>query len=407
MRRAEKPLNQKRIAGLRKPGTYADRDLPGFLFRILGSGTPIFQVRYTPRGGGVRRTISLGLYGTVTLDEARKRAREILSAVALGADPAAERNRVPTWTSWTADHFKRLTAKSRDTFHARFLGMTPETNPKTGKATDSTFRDLRASWGPRRLDSFTPNDIEEQRQALRAAGKSRTTINRWLAVTAGCFQAAVAAELLGRNPCSKVKADRENPSRSRVLSPDEMGRLLTVLEKEVDRHAATAVLLAVLTGARRGEILSLKWEQLNLEEGFARLPDSKSGRPRFLPLPAQAVEALKALDHLSEYVVASFRKTETTPDGKKKPARPRSDLKRAWERLTKAADLTSATFHDLRRTFGLEVNRAAGLRVAQEALGHSTPDQTAAAYTPEGLAAVKEAAEQRAQLLPFPKKAVG
>mgnify|MGYP002737688491 CR=1 FL=1 len=73
---------------------------------------------------------------------------------------------------------------------------------------------------------------------------------------------------------------------------------------------------------------------------------------------------------------------------------PRPDIKRAWERLTKAASLEGITFHDLRRSFGKELNRAAGLRVAQEALGHSTPDQTAAAYTPEGFEAVKEAVRQ-------------
>ncbi len=188
-----------------------------------------------------------------------------------------------------------------------------------------------------------------------------------------------------------------------------MGRLLSVLEEERKRDpwAAAAVVLAVLTGGRRGEILALRWKDVNLEEGFARLPDSKSGKPRFLALPAYALEELKTLPHVGSFVVAPMKREEPKEGEEPKPETPRPDIKRSWERLRKAATLEGVTLHDLRRTFGRELNRAAGLRVAQEALGHSTPDQTAAVYTPEGFDAVKDAAETRATLLPFPVRVAG
>ena len=409
MRRGERVLTDRTLKALKDVGWYTDRDLPGFSVRVLPSGSKVFAARYVPRGSRIRRTVALGKWGVVTLKQARDKARAILSAAALGDDPG---RRAPTWAEWSVTHFERLNAKSKETFHRRFLGFTEEKNKRTTKTpapTDPTFREIRAKWGPRPISSFTPNDLEAERQALLGAGKSRTTVNRWLAVVGGCFQAAVRMELLDRNPAAKVRADREAPPRSRTLSTEEMGRLISSLEEERKRDpwAAAAVVLAVLTGARRGEILALRWADVRLEEGFARLPDSKGGKPRFLPLPAAAIEELKSLPHVGSFVVAPMKREEPKGGEEPKEETPRPDLKSSWDRLTKAAALEGVTFHDLRRTFGRELNRAAGLRVAQEALGHSTPDQTAAAYTPEGFDAVKEAAEKRAAVLPFPKRAAG
>lgn len=415
MKRGNQRLTERTVSALKVPGWYTDRDLPGFTVRVLPSGSKVFVARYVTHGSHLRRSVSLGVLGVVTLTQAREKAKRILSAAALGEDPT---RRSPTWAEWSLTYFDRLNGKTKETFHRRFLGFTEEKSRRATKnptSTDPTFRAIRARWGPRSLSSFTPNDLEEERQALLSSGKTRTTVNRWLAVVAACFQAAVRMELLDRNPCARVRADREAPPRSRTLLTEEMGRLLAALEEERKRDpwAAAGVLLAILTGARRGEILALKWTDVRLEEGFARLPDSKSGKPRFLPLPAQAIEELKSLPMVGSFVVAPMKREkpeegEAAVEGQElREETPRPDIKRSWNRLTKAAALKGATFHDLRRTFGRELNRAAGLRVAQEALGHSTPDQTAAVYTPEGFDAVCEAAENRAKLLPFPVRATG
>ena len=129
---------------------------------------------------------------------------------------------------------------------------------------------------------------------------------------------------------------------------------------------------------------------MNLEEGRATLADSKSGRPRHLPLVPYVVEHLRQLPRAEPFVVASA--------GKK----PRPDLKGPWSRIVAAAKIEGATFHDLRRSFGLGLNRAGGLRLAQEGLGHTSPDQTAAAYTPQSFNDIKAAAEKMASVLPFP-----
>ena len=389
-RRGKKAFTDRTLAALKKPGWHADLTMPGFGFRVLPSGIRTFVVRYTVRGTDIRRASSLGEWGTVTLAEARDRAREILSAAALGGDPLGKRL-VPTWEEWSKTYFARLDRKTKESFHRRFLGLTEEMNRKATRnpaATDDTFRSIRARWGKRSLDSFTPEDVETERQALREKGEA--TANRWLAVTAAAFQAAVRAEIIVKNPAAKVRAGRENPARSRTLSPDEVARLLAVLPGEADQHAVAAVLLALLGGARRGEALALLWDGVNLEEGRATLADSKSGRPRHIPLVPHLVEHLRRLPRVEPFVVASGGK------------RPRPDIKGPWSRIVAAAKIEGATFHDLRRTFGLALNRAGGLRLAQEGLGHTTPDQTAAAYTPQNFSDIKAAAEKMASVLIFP-----
>ncbi len=387
--------------GSEKGDWYADRDMPGFLLRVYADGTKTFAVRYTVRGTTIRRMKAIGRYGTWTLDAARDEAKKYLKSADAGVDLLAEKPALPTWGAWSKTYFERLTTKTKETFHRRFLGFTDGTNAKTGEPTDPTFRDIRSRWNARPLDVFRAEDVEAERAAIREK-KGEPSANRWLAVVAACFQAAVRAEILTRNPASNVKAGRENPPRARVLSPDEVARLLSVLPSDPDQHAVAAVLLALLGGARRGEALGLRWSDVNLDEGRATLPDSKSGKRRLLPLVPQLVDFLRDLPRDGAFVVAGRGLEEKDEEGKKKEERPRPDIKRAWNRIATAAGLEGVTFHDLRRTFGLGMSRAAGLRVAQEALGHSTPDLTAAVYTPEGFDAVKAAAEKVAAVYPFP-----
>ena len=385
MEKGERALTERTLksAELRKPGWYSDRDNPGFLFHRRVNGSAQFAVRYHVRGTKIRRFKSLGAWGIVTLSRAREEARKILEAAHLGGDPVGERKAAPTWSEWTERYFARITAKSKKTFHAYYLGLSPEES-KFGKPTDPTFRIIRERWGTRRVDTFTPEDLEGERLILRKKGES--TANRWLACIAGAFSAALRAGVIKRNPASAVRSVREAQPRSRVLRPEETKRLLSALSVEEDRHAVVAVLLALLAGARRAEALGVRWENVDLEAGIAVLPDSKSGKRRFLPLVPYLVSVLRNLPHSGPFVVASMK--EKTP---------RPDIKNAWARITAAAGFPDLTFHDLRRSYGLALNRIAGLRVAQEGLGHSSPQITASTYTPEGIGAIKAAAEKAAE----------
>jgi len=372
------------------PVWYADTSLPGFVVRVLPGGGVYFGVRYSVRATGKRRFVSLGDHRKVTFEKARAKAKEILAAVELGEDPRRIEKAV-TWGEWVPRYLQRLDVK-RPIEQFRYLGVTPAIG-KRGKPTDPTFRDIRAAWAGKALDEITPEDIEAARATVRKGGKIKA--NRWLAHVAACFAAAVRAELLDRNPAAagKVKPDRENPGRRRVLTPSEMKALFDAVNEERDPFARAAVLLLALTGARTGELLAATWEDVDEAGRTIRLPDSKSGRPRNLPLPSWAIQILRALPRAGRFVIAG-----------RDPEKPRPDIKRVWRRIAKRAGLVGAAPHDLRRTWSLAVSRVAGVRVASLGLGHESLVQTERAYLPESFGAVLAAAEKVAKSLPSPKR---
>lgn len=392
-RRSKRTFTKRTIDHL-PPGTekgtwYGDASLPGFAMRSYADGKKTFCVRYRVKGRGIRRIVSLGRYGLVTLDQAKGRAKEVLAAAALGSDLYAA-HKAPAWNEWTKTFIKRLDVK-RPGEHQRYLGFTEEKNATTGAPTDDTFREIRRRWAPRPLDTITPNDIEEARALVRRGGKIRA--NRFLACVAAVFAAAVRTELISRNPAAAVRPDRENPSRSRVLSRDELKALFTALEAESDPYNRAAVLLLTLTGARTGELLSMEWKHVDLDARRVRLDDSKSGKPRLLALPPRAVELLRNLPHLGRFVIPG-----------RDADKPRETIRHLWLRLCERAGLEDVTPHDLRRTHGLELSRVAGIRIASLALGHETIRTTEATYSPEAFGAIQAATDAREKLLPFPEE---
>jgi len=386
---------------------YADADLPGLYLVVFATGAKVFYVRY--RIGNRRRVTTIGPYGVETIESARSKARRILSAANLGSDVAEERKRrreMPTFGAWVDTYLSRVRLENKDPrSYEKFLG----TESPKGKA-------LRARWGGRPLDSITPEDVLAFRDSLRRekrkkrndAGKEGaalapkgpppTTANRWTGAVRACFSAAIRAGHITTNPARGHSPLLEAPPRARVLSADEMERFLRALDAEPDVHVKAAFRLLVETGARLSEVLRARWDDLDFDAGLWRIPSPKSGHPQIVPLGLRTAAMLKKLPRKGPYVVAG-RKAED----------PRADLKKPWERLREVAKLGDVRIHDIRRSFGLEVAKTAGLHVASKLLRHSSIKVTEAAYAPLGLDELREAVEKRADVLHFPdqKKSAG
>jgi integrase len=130
-------------------------------------------------------------------------------------------------------------------------------------------------------------------------------------------------------------------------------------------HAAAALRLLILTGARLREILSLKWEYVDMERGLLFLPDSKTGR-KTIVLNAPALAVLSALPRVGSYVIMGDN-----------PEKSRHDLNRPWKLVSKHAALEGVRLHDLRHThasFGAAAGL--GLPIIGKLLGHTQPSTT-------------------------------
>ena len=167
------------------------------------------------------------------------------------------------------------------------------------------------------------------------------------------------------NPCANVGRHPESPGRDRVLSDDERERLLNACKQNKYKGLYPIVVIALSTGCRQGEILGLRWSDVDLKQKCIRLQETKNGQPRKLPLYGKAFEVLA--DHAkvrrldSDFVFPATYKN--APKNVKEP----------WDEARAAAKLTDFKFHDLRHSAAsyLAMSGATSLRIAA-ILGHKT-----------------------------------
>ncbi|MFH1723132.1 MAG: site-specific integrase [Elusimicrobiota bacterium] len=171
-------------------------------------------------------------------------------------------------------------------------------------------------------------------------------------------RARMWGDFYGENPALGVKADREPAHRLRYLSRDEMDRLLRAAHPRL----RPVLLCALLTGMRRGEILGLDWENVDLERGLIYVLKSKSGKPREIPIAGKLRDVLAELIPRASGSVFGF---------------PYITLRRLFARALREAGIHSFRFHDLRHTFASHfIMRTNDLPTLQALLGHSTPAMT-------------------------------
>jgi len=336
-----------------------DDMLKGFGVRVKLSGRKTFVVQYRNAQNRSRR-VTIGHYGRLTLDQARKEARQILADVDRGQDPAQARGegrKSPTMT----DLAERFLAE-----HA--------TVKKKSRSVREDKRLLRLTilpaLGQRKVRDVTRQDVAGLHHAHRG---TPIQANRVIALLSKMFNLAEKWGLRpdGTNPCRHVERFKEK-KRERYLSGDELARLgqtLAQVEAEGSElpSVVTAVRLLILTGARLSEILTLKWEHVDPEFGALRLPDSKTGS-KLIPLNLPAVDALEKAQRLegNSYVCPGIK--------------PRSHLvgiQKPWQRIRKQAGLEDVRLHDLRHSYAsMGAAAGMGLPVIGALLGHTQASTT-------------------------------
>jgi integrase len=269
-------------------------------------------------------------------------------------------------------HFKTTEAK-RHTLGELVDRYLRDTLPKKSEVMQSDqWRHL--NWwkdkiGDHLLADVTPSLLAEYRDKL-AKGERRprspATVVRYMAALSHAFSIAMKEwEWVDDNPFRKVTKPKEPRGRVRFLSDDERERLLVACKQSKAPYLYPLVILAISTGARRGELLGLKWGDINFQRETAILHETKNDERRSLPLTGSALEQVKKL--------ASVRRIDSDlvfPDVTgRKPIEIRPD----WERVLKEAGIEDFKFHDLRHSAAsyLAMNGASLAEIAA-VLGHKT-----------------------------------
>lgn len=352
-----------------------DDDIPGFGLRVLPSKRKSYIVQY--RAGRRSRRMSLGLSTVLTCEQARTRAIAIVAAAKNGEDPAAKRD---------ADRQAITVKELAERFDKEHISVRVKESTAKGYRR-MLERVIIPALGRHRVTEVTRADIAKIHHDLRHIPYDA---NRCLEIISKMFSLAEMWGLRpeGTNPRKHIKKYPEE-KRERFLSAAELRRVGEVLREMEDEgielpSAIAAVRLLILTGCRLGEIMTLKWEYVDISGKALRLPDSKTGA-KVVHLGQPAVEVLQKIERVEKnpWVIVGT-----------KPGARLSDLQPFWQRVRARAGLKDVRIHDLRHTFAsTAVAAGQGLPMIGKLLGH-TQVQTTARYAHLAADPVKEAANQ-------------
>lgn len=350
-----------------------DGDLKGFGIKIAKGGRKSYVCKYRVGNGRMAptRRITIGAHGSPwTVDQARAEARKLLGRAANGEDPAKEKQ----------EEKKQITV-------AQLCDLYLENGVGTKKAsTISTDcgrieRHIKPLLGRKKVCDVTRADVKRFLQDV-ASGKTsmdkktglrgraivkggKGTATRTVGLLGGIFSYAFDCGLIEINPVHGVKrfADKKG---QRYLSQQELVALGQALadgeERGLNPHALAILKMLVFTGARKGEIETLRWDAVDFDGGYLRLADSKTGQKAF-PLNAGALEILSKITRLdgSPYVFPAHR-SEEHYEGTPK----------VWRIIRSAAGLDDVRMHDLRHSFAsIAVSGGASLPIIGALLGHT------------------------------------
>lgn len=231
--------------------------------------------------------------------------------------------------------------------------------------------------GDKTLNRVTPALLVELRNRLRSEpnekGQTRSgaTVNRYMAAMSAAFGIAVAEwQWLKENPFSRVRREQEAKGRVRFLSPDERSSLLGACQDSQNKHLYLITVLALSTGMRQTEIMTLAWDQIDFERKAVTLLKTKNGDVRVIPLVGLAAELLR--DHgkvrklKNPYVFPGRPTTGHQSANAKFP-------RRAWETAVAKAEIEDFNFHDCRHSAASELAmNGASLHEIAAVLGHRT-----------------------------------
>jgi integrase len=230
--------------------------------------------------------------------------------------------------------------------------------------------------GTLKLAQLTPARLDRERDHLLAS-KTPATSTRYLATLGSVLTACVERwHWLTENPLRQVAKPAAAPSRTmRFLSPEEARSLLAACEVSASHDLHLAVLLSLTTGARQGEILGLRWENVDLERGVALLPDTKNADPRTLALTPAVIEALEVRRQV--LLAAKRPVVGLVFPSRKDPEQPVL-LRSAWHKALERAGITGLRWHDQRHSVAsFAAARGASLKQIGALLGHRSVNATA------------------------------
>jgi integrase len=337
--------------------TMTDSRITGFCVEVRSTGVKTFILRYQDQAR-IAQQYKIGDATVIKASDARQIAAELVTRIAAGENPQAERmvNRTcPTFEVFTRDHYLPYV----------------QTNKRSWEYDVGLLKNhLTPAFGKYRLNAITKGMLENYKQEkikTLAAG----TVNRHLVLLRYMLNLAIDWETMGfeKNPAAKLKMLPDNNKRNCILTDEQMQNLLVLSKGSQNKTLFDLVATLAYTGARKREILDAKWEYVDWENNTLLVPCSKNGKPRFIPLNGLITKILMAQPTYGKDGEFIFPSPKT--------GKPFTSIYYSWNYIRQKAGLAHVRMHDLRHNFASWlVMNGETLYTVQNILGHADPKTT-------------------------------
>ena len=341
-----------------------DEEVRGFGLRVTAGGAKSFILNY--RVGGHERRITIGGYPDWPVAAARERARSLKRRVNLGDDPMQERHDERTAPT---------VADLCDCFERDYL-------PKRRPATQRDYLSIlniyvRPKLARTKVADLLHSDIDLLHREISKRAPYRA--NRTVAVISRMMNLAMIWGWRIDNPARGIERAPE-VKRNRFLSSAELVRLTRALRSHPERTSANAILLLLLTGARKNEVLGARWSQFDLEIGVWTKPSAHTKQKEEHRVPLSA-PALALLLQIQREVHPSAKESDSDKTGNSRKTdfvfpgkgdRPLTEIKGIWSSICKSTQLHDLRIHDLRHTYAsILASSGLSLPIIGALLGHT------------------------------------
>jgi integrase len=308
---------------------YWDAGLPGFGLKVTPRGRKVFIVLYRTGGAGSKlRKYTIAPYGRVTLHQARVAAQKVFAARLEGRDPAAEKR----------ESKRRIVADRVEDLLETFVDQRLSQNRSGGEIARLLRREIGKTWAGRSIHEIGKRDVVELISVIERRG-APVAANKALKSIKMLLSWCVGRAILDQSPAEGVPAPTKEIARDRVLSDEELARVILAARAIDDRYGGIVELLA-LTGQRREEVAKLAWEELDLSQRVWTIPKhrTKNAKPHVVYLSEESMAVLQRMEKHGPHAFASHG------------SKPFQHFAFAKRKLDELARVTGWRLHDLRRT---------------------------------------------------------
>jgi integrase len=326
--------------------TYYDQDVVKLALRVTSAGSKTFYI--VKRVAKDMVWFKLGVFPEMTVEQARKAAEVVLGSFAAQDNPAAIRRAVkgmPDLNEFFVEYGERHGQKKR-----------------AWRDDQQRYRDyLKAPLGGKKLSAVTREMVGRILSDMERDGKAGATVNNVRALASGLFGKAIEWSYIKDNPVRGIKT-RKAVKRDRFMSAHELPRFFAAVADEPNTTIRDYFLISLLTGARRANVLAMRWSEVNLGEAIWRIPLTKNGDPQNVTL---SPEVVTLLEQRKQQMTGAAAKSNYVFPGSGESGH-LEEPKKGWKRIFDRDELTQLD----------HLIQQAGEKLTQPAVSRTAPLQT-------------------------------